>query len=259
MNDPRNRSEIERMLGDMGSVEDHYDKLLAAYYSWMSGGFDLKIEEHRTFFREHGIRPTGTGVAVDLGAGSGFQSIPLAEAGFKVFAFDTNRQLLSNLREKAKNLSVVTINDSMLNFTKHCPAGIEIGVCMGDTLTHLQSLEQVQHLLENSYAALAQDGTLILSFRDLTHELSGLDRFIPVRSHSNRIFTCFLEYEPQYVVVHDIVYEKKNDEWKMKKSAYRKIRISPQWVNDLLVMIGYDVATFDTHMGIVTLIARKPT
>lgn len=243
----------------MVSVEEHYDNLLATYYSWMSGEFDLKIEEYRAFFRNHGIRPAGLGVAVDLGAGSGFQSIPLAELGFKVIALDTNRQLLAKLKEKAPNLPIETIRDSLLNFGKHSPAEIEIAVCMGDTLTHLQSLEQVQQLFESTYSALAPEGKLILSFRDLTHELSGLDRIIPVRSDTRRIFTCFLEYEPRHVIVHDIVYELQDDQWKMKKSAFRKLRISPQWVNDSLAMIGYEVATFESQMGIVTIIARKPT
>lgn len=241
----------------MVSVEQHYDNLLAPYYTWISGGFDLKIEENRIFFRDHGIRPVVSGVAVDLGAGSGFQSIPLAESGFRVIALDTNRQLLAELKEKAKDLPIVTVRDTLLNFGEHCPAEIHISVCMGDTLTHLQSPEEVQQLLESTYPALIRNGYLVLSFRDMTHELSGLDRFIPVRSDSHRIFTCFLEYEARHVIVHDIVYEKLKDQWEMKKSAFRKLRISPQWVNDILVMLGYNVATFDIHMGMVTIIARK--
>jgi hypothetical protein len=243
----------------VASVKEHYDNLLAPYYSWISGGADLKIEENRNFFRHHGIRPLSSGVALDLGAGSGFQSIPLAESGFSVIALDTNRQLLAELKEKAKDLPIVTVRDNMLNFGEHSPSEIDISVCMGDTLTHLQSPEEIQQLLDNIYPALTREGILILSFRDMTHELSGLDRFIPVRSDSNRIFTCFLEYETQHVKVHDIVYEKINDQWKMKKSAFRKLRISPQWVNDILVMLGYKIATFDIHMGIVTIVARKPT
>jgi hypothetical protein len=243
----------------VASVKEHYDNLLAPYYSWISGGADLKIEENRNFFRNHGIRPVSSGVALDLGAGSGFQSIPLAESGFSVIALDTNRQLLAELKEKAKDLPIVTVRDTMLNFGEHSPAEIDISVCMGDTLTHLQSPEEVQQLLDNIYPALTREGILILSFRDMTHELSGLDRFIPVRSDSNRIFTCFLEYETQHVKVHDIVYEKISDQWKMKKSAFRKLRISPQWVKDILVMLGYKIATFDIHMGIVTIVARKPT
>lgn len=241
----------------MVSVEEHYDKLLATYYSWICGGFDLKIEENRTFFRKHGVRPVRSGVALDLGAGSGFQSIPLAEAGFRVIALDTNRQLLAELKEKAKNLPIVTVRDTMLNFSEHSPAEIDVSVCMGDTLAHLQSLEEVQQLLENTYAALTRNGNLILTFRDMTHELSGLDRFIPVRNDPNRIFTCFLEYEAQHVIVHDIVYEKLKDQWEMKKSAFRKLRIAPQWLSDILVMLGFKVASFDIHRGIVTIIARR--
>jgi hypothetical protein len=57
--------------------------------------------------------------------------------------------------------------------------------------------------------------------------------------------------------VHDIVYEKLKDKWEMKKSAFRKLRIAPQWLSDILVMLGFKVATFDIHMGIVTIIARR--
>ena len=241
----------------MASVEEHYDYLLAPYYSWISGGSDLKIEENRNFFRDHGIRPVSSAVAVDLGAGSGFQSIPLAESGFNVIALDTNRQLLTELKERAKDLPIVTVRDDMLNFVEHITAEIEIIVCMGDSLTHLQSRADVQQLLENTYPAFTQDGILILSFRDMTNELSELDRFIPVRSDSNHIFTCFLEYETQQVKVHDIVYEKIKDQWKMKKSAFRKLRISPQWINEILVKLGYKVATFEIQMGMVTIVARK--
>ena len=66
----------------MASVEKHYEDLLAPYYSWISGGSELKLKEYRNFFRDHGVRPASSGVAVDLGAGPGFQSIPLAETGF---------------------------------------------------------------------------------------------------------------------------------------------------------------------------------
>ena len=241
----------------MASVEEHYDKLLAPYYSWIFGGSDLKIEEYREFFNDHGIRPKSSGVAVDLGAGSGFQSIPLAESGFNVIALDTNRQLLAELKEKAGDLPIATIRDDMLNFVEHSPAEIEIIVCMGDSLTHLQSQVEVQQLLDNTYPALTHDGILVLSFRDMTRELTGLDRFIPVRSDATRIFSCFLEYETRHVKVHDIVYEKIKDQWKMKKSAFRKLRIAPQGLNEILVRLGYKVTTFDIQMGMVTIVARK--
>jgi hypothetical protein len=37
--------------------------------------------------------------------------------------------------------------------------------------------------------------------------------------------TCFLEYLPSTVNVHDIVYTRDANGWRMKKSAYAKLRL----------------------------------
>jgi hypothetical protein len=128
---------------------------------------------------------------------------------------------------------------------------------MGDTLTHLDSLENVHGLLKNIYQALESDGRLVLTFRDLTFELKDLDRFIPVRSESDLIFTCFLEYEKDHVKVHDIIYEKIKDHWQLKKGVYRKLCIPPDWTKEWLLKVGFEVETFENQNGMVTVIARK--
>jgi SAM-dependent methyltransferase len=241
----------------MASVKEHYDNLLASCYAWMCGGSDLSFKKNRTFFQTHGIRPAYSAAAVDLGAGSGFQAIPLAEAGFNVTAIDVSRDLLQALNKAAGRLPIRTIQDDLLNFAEHCPAKIEILVCMGDTLTHLKSLTEVKELFHRVHGVLEKEGLLILGFRDMTSELTGLDRFIPVRSDSNRIFTCFLEYEKTHVKVHDILYEKTGDHWKMKKSFFRKLRISSQWTQKCLLMAGFKVEKYDVEDGLTTIIARK--
>ncbi len=178
----------------MANVKEHYENLLASCYSWMCGGSDLKLNENRAFFRVHGIRPAHSAAAVDLGAGSGFQTIPLAEAGFVVTAIDVSGELLAELKKTAGSLPIKTVQDDLLNFAEHSPQKIELIVCMGDTLTHLKNPSDVTELFHRVYGALEQGGLLILGFRDMTVELTQLDRFIPVRSDSNKIFTCFLEY-----------------------------------------------------------------
>jgi 2-polyprenyl-3-methyl-5-hydroxy-6-metoxy-1,4-benzoquinol methylase len=242
----------------MASVKAHYDNLLAPYYSWISGGSELKFKENRKFFQSHGIHPALSGVAVDLGAGSGFQSIPLSQSGFKVIAIDLSHDLLVELKAHAEGLSIVTIEDDLLNFTAHIPRNIELVVCMGDTLTHLQTLEEVQILIKNVYRVLEDNGHLILGFRDLTAELRSLDRFISVRTGSEIIFTCFLEYEKNHVKVHDIIHERTGDRWEMKKSYFRKLRISPQWVNDCLLNAGFAIGDLSNDNGMITVHARKP-
>ena len=241
----------------MTSVKKHYEDLLAPYYSWMCGGNDYKLKESRKFFDDHKIRPKGSNVAVDLGAGSGFQSLPLAESGFNVIALDTSRTMLAELVQNAGALPIVTVEDDLLHFPEHITSAVEVIVCMGDTLTHLESLMAVEDLFKNVYAALEENGSFILSFRDLSVEMTGLDRFIPVRSDAKKIFTCFLEYEKDSVKVHDILYELSNDQWHMKKSFFRKLRISIDRTKEYLLKSGFKIDVSDMHNAMVTIIARK--
>ena len=242
----------------MGRVKEHYDKLLAPYYAWIYGGSELKFEQNRQFFQSHGIRPVQSGVAVDLGAGSGFQSIPLSQAGFKVIAIDACHDLLMELKSHAAEATIVTVEDDLLNFTAHIAGKVELMVCMGDTLSHLRTLAEIQALVEMGCRALEDNGCLILEFRDLTAELKNLDRFIPVRSDADRIFTCFLEYEEKHVKVHDLVYEKTGDQWVMKKSWFRKLRIPPQWMSECLRKAGFAIEVSEINNGMLTIIARRP-
>ena len=241
----------------MATVSDHYENLLAGHYSWMSGGAEPKIEENRSFFSSNGIAPRLSKIAVDLGAGSGFQSIPLAEAGFDVIAVDLSRELLVELDSRKGGLKIKTVHDDMLNFSTQVKTPVELVVCMGDTLTHLETVDHADRLFTEVYKSLESGGKFILTFRDLTAELKGPERFIPVRSGENRIFTCFLEYEKDYVKIHDLVYIRDNQKWILLKSFYRKIKIGMDWVASHLEKKGFRMEMADNTRGLITVIAKK--
>ncbi len=243
----------------MPTVSEHYENLLADYYSWLFGDFNARVEANRSFFVASGVAPQKSGTAIDLGAGPGFQSIALAQLGFKVLAVDLSQKLLDELKNNRGTLPATTVRDDILNFTSHFPSLVEVCVCMGDTLPHLESLDQVIALFERIYNALAWEGKFVTTFRDLTHELKGLDRFIPVRSDKNTIFTCFLEYGRDYVQVHDLVYARKDDQWEFHKSSYQKLCLSSAWVLQQLRHAGFAIKSSDNAKGLITIIAEKKT
>lgn len=242
----------------MATVKEHYEHVLSDVYSWMFGGFDSGIERNTGFFKKHEIRPVRSGVAIDLGAGCGFQSIPLANAGFAVIALDIDGKLLNELKNNSGTLAINIVQDDLINFDKYAKDKAELIVCMTDTLVHLESKDKVLSLFNKAVSSLEPGGKFIITFRDLSSELSELDRFIPVRSDENIIFTCFLEYEPEKVKVYDIIYRKNNHEkWNLNKSFYRKLRLSKDWVDSQLSSVGFNRVESTVDHGFVTVIATK--
>ena len=242
----------------MSQVKQHYDDVLADVYTWYIGGFDAAKKKNSDFFETHAIKPLGSKRAIDLGSGPGVQAIPLAELGFSVTAIDLSTQLLNELKDNSGDgLDIKVVQDDLLNFPCHCDSEVELIVCMTDTLLHLNSKRDVEELFEKAFAALEKNGKLILTFRDLSYELTELERFIPLRSNEDTIFTCFLEYETETVKVHDLVYRKNNDNWELHKSYFRKMRLSPSWIQKQLVNKGFHLAKLETTEGMVTLIAEK--
>lgn len=184
--------------------------------------FKDKVAEQAELLSEAGIKVPG--VAVDLGCGSGFQSVALAKMGAdKVYAIDTSEKLLSELNGHSNGPAIKTICGNLLDFPSLVPEKPDTIVCMGDTLTHLPTCEAVSELFRRVSSVLSNCGRFVLSYRDLTNSPSGLDRFILLNSSRDKIMSCFLERFDDVVRVHDLIYIRGEGEWKLLKSAYPKL------------------------------------
>lgn len=241
----------------MATVEDHYENVLSGVYSWMFGGFEIGIQRNAEFFERNDLTPRQSKIAIDLGAGCGFQSVPLAHIGYKVVAIDLDNALLSELESHSTGLPIQCVRGDLMHFDRFADDDAELIVCMTDTILHLNSEADVKLLFSKAFIALEKGGKFVITFRDLTPELKNVDRIIPVRSDDNIIFTCFLEYEPETVKVHDVVYKKSNNGWSLLKSFYRKLRLSKEWVTDNLSCAGFEPVNSHIENGVVTVIAVK--
>jgi len=197
-------------------------------------------------------------LAVDLGCGFGLHTIPLAQRGYRVLAIDFCIELLSELRTRAAELPVTIAEADLTTFDWNLTEPPRLILCLGDTLTHLPNPESVEKLIEKASAKLAPGGSIALSFRDyISTELLGTDRFIPVRTSDDRVFTCFLEYAPGYITVHDLVHERTTSGWKQKISAYRKLRLDRNAVASELMRHGIEIVRNELKNGMVTLVGRQ--
>jgi SAM-dependent methyltransferase len=245
----------------MNDAIRHYDELLAEHYSWMVGvPFAQKAAEQKALLTELGLGVRHAGIAIDLGCGPGYQSVALADLGFtRVIAIDTSQTLLDELAAHQGRRPIEPVLDDMRRFARHvAPASATAVICMGDALTHLESHKDVSALLADAFAVLAPGGWLVLTFRDMSQELAGLDRFIPVQSDADRVMVCFLEYEPQTVIVHDLIHSRDGEKWDLRKSSYRKLRIASGDVVRQLQTLGFTIDANRPAARMWEISARKP-
>jgi len=242
----------------MVDVETHYRELLAADYLIEVGDFDARVRADKGLFCGFDLEcETGRARALDLGAGPGCQSFALAELGYLVTAVDLSEELLAELECRCQGLNVRALRGDMTALLGTLMPGFELAVCLGDTLSHLTDREAVDLFFRAVWAALAPRGQLLLSFRDLTIVLEGMDRFIPVAATQDRIMTCFLEDRGEQVEVHDLIYRREGESWTLHKSSYPKLRLGESQVRTQLKAAGFEIVHASTAQGLVKMLARK--
>jgi len=241
----------------MNSVEDHYATLLAPIYVWMCGGIEVALSQGEREIQQAGLDPDGAGrLAIDLGSGFGRHAIPLARRGYRVIAVDSSSHLLDRLKDAAHDLPIEPVQSDLMTFLSGFEGRTDLILCMGDTLTHLQSLRHVDQLIEDASATLNEDGALVLSFRDYTHPEESVDRFISVRCDPQRSMTCFLEYSSDHVTVYDIIHES-GLESSPRVSSYRKLRLAPDAIEQRLIDVGFIVRMSRDKTGMTMVVALK--
>lgn len=241
----------------MTSVQKHYDSHLGPIYTWMNGGAEAAMASGAADVAKIVESFSHTGLAVDLGAGFGMHTIPLARQGFRVVAIDSCAALLDELRSYQDDLPIETVLGDLQSFQQYLPQPPQLVLCMGDTITHLPDRKSVTRLIEAVASEMEKGGYFVISLRDYSVALTGEQRFIPVRSTEHRILTCFLEYTDSQLTVHDIVHEWNGTRWTTAVSAYHKLRLSPEWLVDSLEENHFTVERHIGLSGMVHLMAHR--
>jgi 2-polyprenyl-3-methyl-5-hydroxy-6-metoxy-1,4-benzoquinol methylase len=239
-------------------VSDHYERLLGPIYSWMVGDLEAACARADAELDAIGLPAMASGTALDLGAGFGMHSLPLARRGYRVIALDTCEPLLQELRSRAGTLSNDTVNADLLDLRAHVAQPAAVILCMGDTLTHLPDAAALDRLFVDVAAVLSPGGLFVATFRDyVSTPLQADARFILVRGDENRILTCFLEYSADTVQVHDVLHERVASHWQLRLGSYSKLRLAPEAVVKALSSHGFSVHREAGISGKVRVIARR--
>lgn len=296
-------SALQQECSIMATPREHYESLLADIYAWSLG--DPTTLEHAiaaeldafgvpSSAAHHPVPPRHMPLALDLGCGHGPHLRELARRGCRVVGVDSSPSLVAAARATTADLRGVDVREAdLVVFTEQWASNASADradwiFCLGDTITHLPTLDEVERLVHAAARCLRPAGHLIITLRDYTAKPSLEDerRFIPVRLTDDRLLTCFIdEVSPTHIRVYDILHTRTMKPpqaeaaafsvvetaggsvaaiapattWEMSVSWYEKLRLAPETLRSMCEGAGLgDLRSLRSPRGMAAVLARRP-
>ncbi|MGF7047653.1 2-polyprenyl-3-methyl-5-hydroxy-6-metoxy-1,4-benzoquinol methylase [Paenibacillus sp. DS2015] len=100
---------------------------------------------------------------LDVGAGTGNTAVAMANNGYRLTAAEPEHSMATRIREKAdsSNLAIKVIPHSMQEISQLNETFNGI-YCIGNTLPHLNNLEEIATFLQSAYDRLIESGMLVI-------------------------------------------------------------------------------------------------
>ncbi|MEH7247522.1 class I SAM-dependent methyltransferase [Neobacillus niacini] len=116
---------------------------------------------------------------LDVGAGTGNMALYLSKEGFKITATEPEEAMANQIREKATNHSVSVFTKTMQQLDEFEEPFDGI-YSIGNTLVHLNNLEEISEFIHQVYRRLAVDGVFICQIVNFEKVLGNKDFTFPV-------------------------------------------------------------------------------
>jgi len=174
-------------------MEKFYNTL-AADYDEMTD-FENRFESEKTVFKTI-IERYPIKSALDAGAGTGFHSLVLATLGIHVTAIDISREMLEKLQRNAKRFQqdVYTIQTDFLHVADTINTTFDAVFCLGNSLVHLLTDEELEKSLSGFYSLLKPGGVLIVQILNYDRIMKEQKRVQNIKKKEDTTFIRFYDY-----------------------------------------------------------------
>jgi len=162
---------------------------------------------------------------VDAACGTGRHAIALAQRGYQVVGADLSAAMVARARENAAAAGVdVPFFQAGLGELAAAVAGpADAVLCLGHSLPHLLSAEEVAAALDDFAHVLRPAGLLLVQNRNDERLLAQGQRFLPISVHSEGeeewLFLRFLDLDPQRISFHMVTLHRDAQGWHQRVST----------------------------------------
>jgi glycine/sarcosine N-methyltransferase len=177
---------------------------------------------------------------IDLGCGTGHHSRLFSNWGCEVTGIDASPELLKVARKNNSDSenAPTFIDGDFSNFSEKVDGEFDAIICLGNTLPHVESKDEMKELLERIIARLKPGGVFVFQNRNYDKLLEKKERFqFPTSckvADNEQLFFRFNDFEGDKVRFNVVHFTRVGESWIHEVSS---VMLSPWKQNDLSVMM----------------------
>ena len=216
---------------------------------------------------------------LDAACGTGMHAIALAQRGYRTAGADLSPGMIQKAADNAAAAGVsVRFEPCGFGGLSGCFRGdplmpFDLLLCLGNSLPHLLSEDDIRAALVDFAACLRPGGVLILQNRNFDAVLEKKERWIGPQSHrdgmSEWLFLRFYDFDPDGLITFNIMrlMRPEDGDWQQRVAVTRLFPLRQVQLQELLAETGFervecfglmDAVPFDPHTSEnLVVVARK--
>jgi ubiquinone/menaquinone biosynthesis C-methylase UbiE len=182
----------------------------AQFYDCLAKGYDamtdfasrtaragLVVESLLERYGVHGRR------AADVGCGTGAYTLALAKAGLETVGVDPSSEMIQQAEANAERMGMGSVRfrqGTLADLPAVAPSPRDVVLCMGNTLPHILTNEELATSLAAARSVLPAGGILVLQLLNYERILAEQERIVSIDTHGGESFVRFYDFLPDGLV-----------------------------------------------------------
>ena len=226
-----------------------------AFYDTFADRYDDMIDFNNRMSAEAGIlRPLvaeyNIGTAADMGCGTGVHALALASLGVDVLGIDISRQMLVRAADHAKDAPGMTfMQGDFLSPHLSRTSPRDAIFCVGNTLPHVESGDELTRILRYWKTCLAPGGHIFVQLLNYRRILETRERIVGVRQAGDVTTVRFYDFTEPRITFNILTIRKDEKSLKHALQSTLLLPITSENVAAAAVAAGCETVAFHASLA----------
>lgn len=217
---------------------EFYDRFVDVYDNLVS--FNNRVKREANFY-DSLFKKCNVKTVLDCACGTGHHIMMFKQLGYDVKGSDLSPAMITKARAnlKERNLDAPLKISDFKELNKNFDERFDAVICVGNSLPHLLSDEDLTLALTEMNAVLNENGILILEQRNYDKLLKDKKRFFPVSFRENEVFFYVLDFLPSEIIFNIINVNTSDQTFQTYTTTYNALKMDK--LKELLYNSGFQI------------------